>query len=98
MVEVRRPILLRFFLLVALVGCGLKKPAPSTLAEKYENQIVRRPGDSVEDSKVFVVLNHKRCWVIHSEWLPKHGYKWPDDVKTILASELEQIPVGEPVN
>jgi hypothetical protein len=45
-----------------------------------------------------VVLNHKRCWIIHAEWLAKHGYKWPDDVKTIPASELEQIPVGEPVN
>jgi hypothetical protein len=84
--------------IAALSGCGSKPVTTLAPSEKYENQIVRRPGDSPEDSKVYVVLDHKKCWIIHAEWLGRHGYKWPDDVRTISASELEQIPIGEPIN
>jgi hypothetical protein len=84
-------------LLLAFSACSSKPEAQPTPAVKYEQQVVRRPGDSVEDAKVYVILDHKKCWVIHAEWLGRNGYKWPDDVKTIPAAELEKIPLGQPV-
>jgi hypothetical protein len=84
------------FLLV-LASCGSAPVAQDAPENKYERQVVRRPGDSAEDTKVYVVLNHKKCWVIHAEWLGAHGYKWPDDVKTIPAAELDRIPLGQPI-
>ena len=39
--------------IAALSGCGSKPVTTLAPSEKYENQIVRRPGDSPEDSKVY---------------------------------------------
>ena len=73
-----------------------QQPGPAA-ASKWEGKLVRRPGTTAEDEKVYFVQNGKRRWVVSGEWIKKQGYKWPDEVKEITASELESIPLGEPV-
>ena len=63
------------------------------IAAKYEHQMVRRPGTTPEDSKVYVVMDGKKRWVLHAKWFQAHGYNWPD-VHEIPASELDAIPTG----
>jgi len=62
---------------------------------KWEGQLIQRPGSAPEDGKVFLVRDGKRHWVVTADWLKLHGYKFPDDVHVISASELAQIPEGE---
>lgn len=64
---------------------------------RYEGKLVRRPGSGVEDAKVFVVLQGQKHWIPDGHWITAHGYKWPDDVNTIPASELDKIPQGDQV-
>lgn len=64
------------------------------VAIKYDHLLVRRPGKSPEDGKVYVVSNGEKRWVLHGEWIQAHGYKWPNDVHNIPASELDAIPTG----
>jgi hypothetical protein len=67
------------------------------IARKYERQLIRRPGASPEDGKVYVVIDGKKRWVTHAEWIQANGYKWPDDVRQIPASDLDAIPSGPPI-
>lgn len=66
-------------------------------AFSYEGHLVRRPGSTPEDAKVYVVQNGQRRWVTSVDEIRKLGYKWPGDVKEIPAAELEAIPSGEPI-
>lgn len=96
-------------LFLIVVGCSptsrspesAASPSASTsspaIAAKYEHQLVRRPGNAPEDGKVYVVLEGKKRWVTHAEWVRAHGYNWPNDVHEIPASELEAIPTGPPI-
>jgi hypothetical protein len=68
-----------------------------SIARKYERKLIRRPGASPEDGKVYVVIDGKKRWVTHAEWIQAHGYKWPDDVQQIPASDLDAIPSGPPI-
>jgi hypothetical protein len=85
-----------------LVGCS---PTPRNAgvaagdkaAAKYEHQLVRRPGDTPEDSKVYIVMDGQKRWVAHADWIRAHGYQWPGDVHQIPASDLEAIPTGPPI-
>lgn len=61
---------------------------------KWEGSLVRRPGNTPEDGKVYVVQGGIKRWVISGEWLKLHGYKFPDDVKVISVEELAAIPLG----
>jgi uncharacterized membrane protein len=70
---------------------------PDTAATRYNGLIVRRPGPSVEDSKVFLIRDGKKLWVSDGQWLAANGYKWPDDVTFIPAADLAAIPEGAPV-
>ena len=64
---------------------------------KYEGKLVRRQGNSPEDSKVYLVREGLKQWVMDSAWLTAHGYRWPEDVNIVGPGELEEIPVGDPI-
>jgi len=91
-------------------GCGSSSDQPravnptgpptatqSSAAAAYENKIVRRPGNTVEDGKVYLIERGKKRWVINASWLTSHGYHFPEDVMEIPATALDAIPAGEPV-
>jgi uncharacterized membrane protein len=71
-------------------------PVPVSRA-RYEGNLVRRPGPTPEDSKVYVVQNGVKHWVLDRQWITSHGYHWPVDVITISREELDAIPAGEAV-
>ena len=62
---------------------------------KWEGKLVRRPGTTTEDGKVYVVQGGKKRWVAAGVWLKEHGYKFPEDVSVISAEELASIPKGD---
>ena len=64
----------------------------------YENKLVRRPGSSPEDGKVFLVRDGTRHWIIFGSWIAKHGYRWPDDVMTVSPELFNAIPEGKAIN
>jgi hypothetical protein len=72
-------------------------PATPAPASVYENKLVRRPGTSIEDSKVYVVQNGKKRWVVNASWFAAHGYKFPDQVQQVPAADLDAIPTGDPI-
>ena len=100
-----------FLLALALVatGCSASKEATKSegkaggaasaaaAASKWEKQLVRRPGNSLEDGKIYIVQDGKKHWVVNGEWITLHGYKWPGDVKVIPAEELDAIPTDDPI-
>lgn len=107
--EVYYRIPIGLILLLVSAGCSSPKAndAGSSLATsrpiqasaaKYEGKLVRRPGPTVEDSKVYEVMQGKKRWIANGDWIAAHGFKWPDDVNTISAAELEAIPLGEPIS
>ena len=71
--------------------------APDTAPLRYDNLIVRRPGDGVEDNKIYLIRGGRRHWIVDGHWLAANGYEWPSDVNTIPATDLAAIPEGEPI-
>jgi hypothetical protein len=72
--------------------------AANAPALKWEKKLIRHPGTSAEDGKVYVVQGGKRRWVLAGvAWLTEHGYKWPEDVSVIPAEEFDSIPTGDPI-
>jgi len=65
---------------------------------RYDGQLVRRPGPTPEDGKVYIVRNGIKHWIMDHRWTIQNGFRWPADVKVIPASELDRIPPGEPFN
>jgi hypothetical protein len=70
---------------------------PDLAASIYDGLLVRRPGANPEDSKVYLVREGSKRWVTSGEWIASHGYRWPDDVQTIPATDLTSIPEGDPI-
>lgn len=87
---------------IGLCGCS-KQPSPSqpsnqaaaTVISKWEGKLVRRPGTTEEDGKVYLVQDGTRHWVVSGAWLLAHGYEWPGDVHQIPAEEFNAIPIGD---
>src|SRR5262249_884996 len=50
-----------------------------------------------EDGKIYVVRGGRKQWVMDSEWIVEHGYRWPGDVNVIPRSELDAMPTGDPI-
>jgi hypothetical protein len=46
-------------LLGFIAGCS-PNPSPSAIAAKYQHKLIRRPGSSPEDSKIYVVLDGRK--------------------------------------
>jgi hypothetical protein len=63
----------------------------------WENKLVRRPGGTIEDSKIYLVKDGKRHWVTHSSWISAHSSEFSSGVQPVSASELEVIPLGDPI-
>jgi hypothetical protein len=63
----------------------------------FEGCLVRRPGDTPEDGKVYFVENGRKRWVTTSEWIVAKGMNWPGDVQLITAQELDDILPGPPL-
>jgi hypothetical protein len=72
-------------------------PVGGNVTAKYANQLVRRPGNSPEDGKVYFVTEGQKRWVLSSDWIRAHAYNWPKDVHEISAIELNAIPTGPPI-
>jgi hypothetical protein len=72
-------------------------PVATAPPSKYENRVVRRPGNTPEDSKVYIVQNGKKRWVVNASWFAANGFKFPDSVEVITAAELDTIPTGDPI-
>jgi hypothetical protein len=70
---------------------------PETAALLYEGQLVRRPGPSPEDGKVYLVHKGQKHWVLNGQWIAAHGYKSPDDINLIPPADLAPIPEGDPI-
>jgi len=93
-----------------LVMCA-RKPWDSTEAEalstanvtrqvfetSFEGCLIRRPGDTPEDQKVYFVENGRKRWVTTAEWIIAKGMNWPDDVQIVTPEELEAILPGPPL-
>ena len=92
-----------FLALAGASGCSSTSPdAPPSRASQvtssaYENKLVRRPGNTAEDGKVYIVQNGKKCWVVNASWFVGHGFKFPDDVREISTAEFDAIPLGDPI-
>jgi hypothetical protein len=87
-------------------GCTSNPPAPSSSisvstpppsSSPYENKLIRRPGNTAEDSKVYVVQNGKKRWVVNASWFSSHGYKFPEEVQEIPAAQFAAIPEADPI-
>ena len=63
----------------------------------YDNKLVKRAGTTAEDDKVFFIRSGQRHWVTHASWIVKHGFRWPEDVRTIPAPQLAAIPEGDTI-
>jgi hypothetical protein len=98
------PTFISALLALTAAGCSTPSthPTPSThssiaVSSKYEGQLIRRAGSTVEDIKVYVVQNGKKRWIQNEKWILQHGYKWPDDLKLITHAEFAAIPTADPV-
>jgi SAM-dependent methyltransferase len=90
-----------------LVMCA-RKPWDSTSQQAASNQritrqvfktsfegcLVRRPGETAEDQKVYFVENGRKRWVTTADWIIAKGMNWPSDVQLITPEELDAIPPG----
>jgi hypothetical protein len=84
-------------------GCSSTPVASSsamtqaTASSSWENKLIRRPGSGPEDTKVYLVKDGKRHWIVNASWIASHGYNWPADVNEIPAAELDAIPQGDAI-
>lgn len=63
----------------------------------FSGCLVRRPGETPEDQKVYYVENGRKRWVTTAEWIIAKGMNWPGDVQLITAEELDAILTGPPL-
>jgi len=63
----------------------------------FDGCLVRRPGETPEDGKVYFIDNGRKRWVTTSEWIVAKGFNWPNDVQLITAEELDAILPGPPL-
>jgi hypothetical protein len=59
--------------------------------------MIRRPGKTPEDTKVYVVQGGKKRWVVDAAWFSTHGFRFPADVMEVPVSVFDSIPTGEPI-
>jgi uncharacterized membrane protein len=72
-------------------------PISDLASKQWELRLVRRPGISADDQKVYVIHDGKRRWVHSARWILDRGCRWPEDVSVISAGELARFPEGESV-
>lgn len=86
---------------LAAAGCGhddgSSRSSQAGTAAPYENQLIRRQGTTLEDSKVYLVQNGRKRWIVNGSWIKAHGFAWPGDVHVISREEVDKFPTGEPI-
>jgi SAM-dependent methyltransferase len=70
---------------------------PDSLIDKYCRKLIRQPGDTPEEQKLYIIQDGKKRWVLSMATALKLGYSWPDDICEIPSTELADIPTGLPV-
>jgi len=65
--------------------------------QNFAGCLVRRPGETPEDQKVYYVENGRKRWVTTAEWIIAKGMRWPEDVQLVTAEELDAILTGPPL-
>ena len=86
-------------------GCSSDAPGPKTESSQkqpaavspFENKMIRRPGKTPEDTKVYVVQGGKKRWVVNAAWFSTHGFRFPADVMEVPVEVFDYIPIGEPI-
>ena len=63
---------------------------------KWQGRVVRRPGPTPEDGKVYLVEGGQKRWIISGDWLALHGYNILDP-QVVPSEELAAIPTGEDI-
>jgi hypothetical protein len=76
---------------------AVEKVTRQAFKTSFEGCLVRKPGDTPEDQKVYFVENGRKRWVTTAEWIIAKGMKWPSDVQLITAAELDAILPGPPL-
>ncbi len=86
--------------LIALSSCSAHEHTDQSAGSSaaYEGKFVRQPGSSPEDSKVYLIRNGRKQWVVNASWIVAHGHRWPADVITISAADLASIPDGQVIS
>jgi len=89
------------FLGIILTGCAPSPQADQSpskaVSVTWESKLVRRPGDAPEDGKIYLVKDGKKHWITHSSWIGAHASEYTATVQTITASDLDKIPLGDPI-
>ena len=86
-------------------GCSSDAPGPKTESPQahtapvspLENKMIRRPGKTPEDSKVYVVQGGQKHWVVNAAWFSAHGFRFTAVVTEVTPSVFDSIPTGEPI-
>jgi SAM-dependent methyltransferase len=69
----------------------------STPPPSLEGRLVRVPGATVEDQRVFLIEKRRKHWVTNAEWLAGRGLRLEDTIeidREILSAIFEGAPVG----
>lgn len=72
---------------------SLRNPKPLAC---LEGKLVRGPGTSPEEQKVYYVRQGRKHWVLSSQWLEGHGMRLADTLQ-ISREELDSILTGSPL-
>ena len=67
-----------------------------TFHTSFEGCLVRRPGETVEDQKVYFIDKGRKRWVTTGDWIIANGMSW-HDLQLITAEELEALLPGPPL-
>jgi 2-polyprenyl-3-methyl-5-hydroxy-6-metoxy-1,4-benzoquinol methylase len=78
-------------------SASTEKVTRQAFKTSFEGCLVRRPGESPEDGKVYFVENGRKRWVTTADWIIAKGMQWPSDVQFITADELDAILPGPPL-
>ena len=85
------------YLLYSMVTESYTHAVENAMPSKYEGKLVRRDGASPEDQKVYYVREGLKQWIIDPQWIAANGFRWPEDVTVITATELDEMPSGDPI-
>ena len=74
------------------IVASLRFPRPKPM---YEGRLVRRPGDTPEDQKVYLIQEGRKHWVTSVQWLHSHGMRLEDTIQ--VSRELLDSILNGPV-